>query len=55
MLVVFSPIFVAEAKIICGYNFVAPLIMGLIVNIILDYLKNTVHNLQYLLLLQIFG
>ena len=25
MLVVFSPIFGADAKIICGYNFVAPL------------------------------
>ena len=25
MLLVFSPIFVADTKIICGYNFVAPL------------------------------
>ena len=25
MLIMFSPIFVADTKIICGYNFVAPL------------------------------
>ena len=25
ILIVFSPIFVADTKIICGYNFVAPL------------------------------
>ena len=24
MLVVFSPIFVTDTKIVCGYNFVAP-------------------------------
>ena len=26
MLLVFSPIFVVDTKIVCGYNFVAPLI-----------------------------
>ena len=28
MLVVFSPIFMADTKIICDYNFVAPLIIS---------------------------
>ena len=44
-MVVVSLIFLADTKIIFAYNFVVPLINDLIVNIILDYFKSTVHNL----------